>query len=89
MILTIANTLVIVAGILWSLELIPQVIKTYKTKSVKDISPLFFYICFTAYILYLIGTILMRAWALVISHMFSFVNIVIMLFLITKYRKRR
>jgi len=41
----LGNCLIVLAGLLWAVELVPQIIKTVKTKSVKDFSLVFFIVC--------------------------------------------
>lgn len=43
--MTIGKILIYIAGLLWGIELIPQIVKTYKTKRVEDISLPFFVMC--------------------------------------------
>lgn len=50
----IINMIGILAGILTTIAFLPQVIRTYKTRSVKDISLGMFSIMFTGVILWLI-----------------------------------
>jgi len=85
----IANYLVILAGILWALELYPQIYKTWKTKQVKDISLFFISLCSVAYVLFISGCILMKSWALVFSHLLPFINVCVLFVLILKYRGRK
>lgn len=82
------NLFFILSGILWSLELYPQLYKTYKTKRTGDISLFYYVMCICAYILFLIGAILMRNWYLLCSHILPFINLIILVILIIKYRKR-
>lgn len=89
MLKTIGNICFIVAGILWGMELIPQIIKTIRKKSVGDISVLFYNICLLAYIIYMIGAILSQLYVIALAHIPSFILLVVMLGLILKYRKRR
>jgi len=83
----IANSLIYLAGLLWGIELIPQVIKTLKTKNVKGISLAFYMICLTAYIVYGIGNIMLGNWNIVIAHIPSLILFTTMLILVLKYRK--
>jgi MtN3 and saliva related transmembrane protein len=83
----ISNIMFIIAGILWGIEVIPQIRKTLKTKSVKDISLPFFIICLVAYGVYFVGAILIRNWYLAFSHIPSFIFIGTMVILIFKYKK--
>ena len=84
----LSNILIITAGILWGIELIPQVLKTIKTKNVEGISPLFFITCMTAYTCYMFGNILAANWVIVWAHIPSLVLTTIMITLLFKYRKR-
>lgn len=84
----ISNALFIIAGILWGIECLPQIRKTLKTKSVKDISLPFFIMCLIAYFVYFIGAVLIRNWFLAFSHIPSFIFISTMVILIYKYRKK-
>ena len=50
----IANCLIYLAGILWGIDLVPQVIKTVKTKNVKGISIAFYFIFLSSIIYWII-----------------------------------
>ena len=83
----IANILIYFAGLLWGIELIPQVIKTLKTKNVEGISLAFYIICLMAYISYAIGNTMLENWNILIAHIPSLILFTIMLVLVLKYRK--
>ena len=83
----IANCLIYLAGILWGIELIPQVVKTIKTKNVEGISTPFFAICLTAYTVYMIGNSLIGNWNIIISHIPSLLLSLTMLILLIRYKK--
>ena len=83
----VANSLIYLAGLLWGIELIPQVIKTVKTKDVTGISFAFYCICLTAYIVYAIGNVLLENWNIVIAHIPSILLFFVMFILVLKYRK--
>ncbi len=85
----IANSLIYLAGLLWGIDLVPQVIKTVKTKCVKDISLAFYIICLSAYVIYGIGNVILENWNIVIAHIPSFVCLVTMIILILKYRRKK
>ena len=87
--MTLADTLIAIAGILWAIELIPQLIKTIKTKRVKDISIIFLSLCFIAYIFFLIGCYLKKEWVLLFSHMLPWINLIILLGFTIKYSRRK
>ena len=84
----IPNLLIITAGIIWSIELIPQIIKTFKTKNVEGLSLIFFAMCTFAYILYETAFIMLGNWPVVFAYILSFLGNLVMCVLILKYRKR-
>lgn len=84
----LGNCLIVLAGLLWAVELVPQIIKTVKTKSVKDFSLVFFIVCLSAYVAYLIGNALLGNWVIFFAHIPSLVMNGVMVFLILVYRKR-
>jgi uncharacterized protein with PQ loop repeat len=83
----LSDTLLYIAGILWGIELVPQILKTYKTKCVRDISLIFFSICVLAYILSIIGNRIVKNWVIVYASIPSLIGNIIMVILILKYRK--
>lgn len=83
-----ADIFIYIAGLLWTIEGIPQVVKLFKTKSVEGISSLFFILCGTAFIFYFIGNIMLNQMSVVIANILPFINICIIVFLIFRYRKR-
>ena len=87
--MNIGNILICIAGILWGIELIPQLVKTHKTKKVEDISILFFSICLVAYISYGIGNVMLENWIIVIAHIPSFICLSIMLGFLFKYKNKK
>lgn len=85
----IGNILFLIAGLLWAIELIPQLIKTIRTKSVGDISLFFFTLCFIAYLIFIAGCYLIGNWFLFFSHLVPFINVSILLYLVLRYRKSK
>lgn len=83
----IGNILIYIAGIIWGIELIPQLIKTYKTKNVESISLIFFIFSLLAYIIYLIGNTILQNWNIIIAHIPSLILTFWMVILIIKYRR--
>ena len=83
----IANTLIYTAGILWGIELIPQVIKTIKSKNVEGISLAFFIMCLFSYVIYIIGNLLLGNKNIVIAHIPSLLFNMIMITLLMRYKK--
>lgn len=82
----IGNILFVIAGCLWAIELIPQLIRTIQTKSVKDISLFFLTLCFIAYIIFILGCFFIKNWFLFFAHLVPFANVSILLYLVLKYR---
>jgi len=77
------------AGLLFFVELWPQLLKTYRTKKVKDISLFFISLCLVAYIFFITGAWLIHNWILVLTHLLPFINVCVLFVLILKYRKRK
>lgn len=86
---TLANVLFMIAGLLWGIELLPQIFKTERTKCVKDMSLFFYLICFLAYTLYMIGALLIRNYWIFLAHIPSLLFLIIMISLMFKYRKNK
>ena len=84
---TLANFLIIFSGYLWTIETIPQIVHLVRTKKTEGISLPFFIICVTAYIFFLTGNFMLKNWSVVIAHAFPFINLIIINFLIVKYRR--
>ena len=89
MIEQIGNILFIGAGILWGIELLPQLYQTFRTRKVEDISLFYVAICFMAYIIFLVGCFFINNKYLLIAHLIPFVNVGILLYLILKYKEKR
>lgn len=68
-----------------SIYLIPQVLKTYKTKKTEGISPLFIGIGITASVLMLTYGALIRAYPVVISNTIILINNILLMSLYLKY----
>lgn len=83
------NIFFVVAGFLWGIELIPQIIKTIKTKQVDDFSLFFPCICLLAYMCFFMGCFGAQNRVLFFAHLFPFVNLLILLILILKYRTKK
>lgn len=85
--ISLGNSLIVLAACLWAVELIPQIIKTIKTKKVEDISLIFFATCLIAYGCYAVGNFLEQNWVIFISHIPSLLLNMVMVYLIIKYKK--
>lgn len=84
----IGNILIYTAGLIWAIELIPQLIQTKKTKDVKGISLTYFIFCLLAYMCYTVGNLILENWNIVLVHIPSIVLTLWMLSLIIKYRRK-
>jgi uncharacterized protein with PQ loop repeat len=82
----IANVLIYSAGLIWGIELIPQITKTYKSKDVSGISLAFFSMCLFAYAIYMIGNAILQQWNIVIAHIPSLIFNLVMVVLIVRYK---
>lgn len=82
----LANILVYIAGFLWSIELVPQIIKTIKFRSVKDISKVYFFISCTAYVIYITANIILKNWVIVYSHIPGLLATLVMIYFVIKYQ---
>lgn len=83
----ISNILFVIAGCLWGIELIPQLIKTIRTKKIGDISLFFLTLCFTAYLIFVTGCYLIGNWFLFVSHLVPLINVSVLLYLVLRYKK--
>jgi len=83
----LADTLIYLAGILWAIECIPQIIKLLRTKNTTGISLLFFSICLLAYILFLVGNLLLGQWSVIVANSLPFIMISNIIYLVVRYRR--
>ena len=79
--------LYIISGTLWALELIPQLVKTYKRKTVGDISIFFPLICMISFLIFFIASYLVKNWILIFSHAFPFICNITWLGMVIRYRR--
>lgn len=84
----LANSLIYIAGFLWGIECLPQIIKTNKSKNVDGVSLGFFAIGAIAYTLYMIAQVMLGNWTIYLAHIPSTVFFFYMLYLILKYRRK-
>lgn len=83
----IAYTLIWVSSFLWVAENFPQIYKIIKTKSVEGISFWYFFICWLAYVSYIIGNIILGNYIIALSHVPSFILLKVIMYLIWRYKK--
>ncbi|NVO11377.1 MAG: SemiSWEET transporter [Bacteroidales bacterium] len=77
----------IVAGVLSCTTFLPQVIKTYRSKSTDDVSLMMFIIAALGSALWLIYGILIQSFALTFTNIIVLIFSLVMLFFKVKYRK--
>ena len=75
-----------VAGLVWAIELVPQIARTLKRKSTNDISIWWLSLCLTGYGIYAIGTLIIESWPLFWANLLPASLTAIMLYLTLKYR---
>lgn len=85
----VANCLIILANVLWTVESFPQIMKLIRTKQTKGISLLYFIMCSLAYLSFIIANIILKNWTIAITCSFPFITILIITFLIIKYQERK
>ncbi len=85
----LAKILYILAGTLWAIELFPQLIKTYKRKTVKDISIFYPLICFISFLCFFVATYICKNWVLFYSYLVPFICYTIFLVMIFIYRRNK
>jgi len=76
------------AGILTLINMLPQVIKSYKTKSVGDISFLMVLTFVLSMILWVTYAIFINSWPIIITNSIGFVISFTQLVLMVKYKKK-
>lgn len=86
---TIGNICVTIASILWTIELIPQIIKTLKYKSVGDISIYWLLTCLTAYIIYLTGMVFHENYWYFLTHLLPTGFTIFFIYLLLKYKNNK
>ena len=82
------NILGIVAGILTSVAMLPQLIKVLKEKNVEDISWLMSAILITGLSLWVWFGILKEEWSIILSNGFAVLVNVVLLLCLFKYREK-
>ncbi|MCX6814578.1 MAG: SemiSWEET transporter [Candidatus Aenigmarchaeota archaeon] len=75
------------AGFLIAISMIPQVIKSYKTKSVEDISFLMLFIIMLGTALWVIYGILITSFPIIVMDGFGFFVNFVLIYMKIKYRK--
>ena len=83
-----ANILGIIAGILTSVAMLPQLIKVLKEKNVEDISWLMTAILITGLSLWVWFGIIKEEWSIILSNGFAVLVNLVLLFCLFKYREK-
>ena len=78
----------VAAGILTAVSMLPQVIKTLKTKKAEHVSPLMLIILICGVSLWIIYGVLRKDLPIIFTNSFSVLINIVMLFLRWKYRKK-
>lgn len=84
----LADMLYFIGGALWAVEMIPQISRTYKRKSVEDISIWFPVICIISFILVFVAHSLLHRWTLLLSQVPPLICNLIFLGQVITYRKK-
>lgn len=79
----------IVAGILTAVSMMPQVIKTIKTKKAEHISPLMLIILIAGVSLWIVYGFIKKDWPIIITNCFSVLVNLSMLFLRWRYKENK
>ena len=85
----LGNACVAVASTLWTVELIPQIIRTLRRKTVDDISLWWISLCLTAYVIYETGMVLHGNWWYFFTQLIPGMLTAFFICLIFKYRTPR
>ncbi len=78
----------IIAGTCTTIAFVPQVIKTYKTRSAKDLSTGMFLIFWTGVVLWLIYGLAVNDLPIIIANVMTLVLATLLLFLKYRYRNQ-
>ncbi|MBK9358897.1 MAG: hypothetical protein IPN08_16210 [Bacteroidales bacterium] len=76
------------AGILSCITFMPQVVKTWKLKSARDISPVMFVIAMVSTLLWLVYGILIGSFSMIFTNVIVCLMSVVMLVLYFRFRSR-
>jgi len=76
------------AGAITSLTFLPQVIKTWKEKSAKDVSLLMFMVAASNEVLWIIYGILQNDWVIILTNVCVLAMSLVMIFLKLRYGKK-
>lgn len=77
------------AGAITSLTFLPQVIKTWKEKSAKDVSLLMFIVAASNEVLWIVYGILQNDWVIILTNVCVLAMSLVMIFLKLRYDRKR
>jgi MtN3 and saliva related transmembrane protein len=77
------------AGTLCTLSFIPQVVRIYRTKNVRDISLMTFVILSVGTVVWFIYGVLIKEWPVIIANAVTFVLVLLILSMKIRYRQRQ
>lgn len=77
----------IAAGLMTTLSFLPQVIRTVRTRSVRDLSLGMVLLFFSGIVLWLVYGTLIRAWPIIAANAVTLVLVFILLVCVLKYRR--
>ena len=77
------------AGAITSLTFLPQVIKTWKEKSAKDVSLLMFIVAASNEVLWIVYGILQNDWVIILTNVCVLAMSLVMVFLKLRYDRKR
>lgn len=87
--MSIIDILGFVAGICTTVAVIPQIIKSVKTKEVKDVSPFMFGVLMLGVGLWVVYGVLKKDIPIIVTNGISFILNSVMLMLMLLYRKKK
>jgi len=77
------------AGILTLVTMIPQIIKSLKTKKVEDVSYLMVVVFALSMLLWVLYAVLIESWPIIITNTIAFVITCVQFTLMVKYKKSK
>ncbi len=78
-----------ISGTIWAIEMLPQIFKTIKRKSVGDISLPMYILATISFFFFFLGCILQNNLSLLYAHILPCLGVLVMLVLILKYRRHK
>jgi len=76
------------AGTICAVSFVPQVVRIYRTKNVRDISLVTFVVLSVGTVAWFIYGVLIKEWPVIIANAVTFVLVVLIMIMKIKYRER-